>query len=212
MRPKSEESPQRDGHSWYLVTLVFKKAGITAGPLLSGRLVTGKFTKNNTALHLGKSTGRYRRLISSKAAIFARLWTSKSFPKVHLHSINTSEMADCDCGLIESILHFLFSCRRWVQQRATLRQLHGDRFGDLSYTLGEYSSRRGGKNVDRPLKHWKPDINVVKATIPFTGDTGRLHPSKQDTVNTEADRNENEDSPPHLLTEHIMSHLYTCLR
>jgi len=108
----------------------------------------------------------------------------------YLYKINASGSAVRDCGSIESISHFLFSCKRWGQQRARLRQQHGDRFGDLSYALGGYLSRQGGTNIDGPLEHWKSHISVVKATIQFAKDTGRLHPSAQDAVNAEADRNE----------------------
>jgi hypothetical protein len=162
------------------------------GPLLSGKSDTGRFTKKiDAALHLGKSAGLYQQLTSSEAAILTQLRTSKSFLKEYLHKINASETVDCDCGTIESIPHFLFSCRRWEQQRTTLRRQHRNRFGDLSYALGGYSSRQeGGKNIDGPLEHWKPDINIVKTTIQFAKDTGRLHPSEQDTTNEEADHNE----------------------
>ena len=107
------------------------------------------------------------------------------------YTCNASETADCDCGPTESIPHFLFPCRRWKQQRTTLRQKHGNRYGDLSYALGGYSSRqKRGKNIDGPIEYWQPDINVVKATIQFAKDTGRLHPSEQDTASVEADSNE----------------------
>ena len=193
-RSEREEPPPRDGHPWYLVTQALKKAGITAGPLLSGRSDTGRFTKKiDAALHLGKSAGLYQQLSSLEAAILAQLRSGKTFLRDYLHKINASETAACDCGLTESIPHFLFSCRRWAQQRAKLRQQHGTRFGDLSYALGGYSSRQeGGKNIDGPLKHWKPDISVVRATIQFAKDTGRLHPSEQDAVNAEAERNERQ--------------------
>jgi hypothetical protein len=78
-----------------------------------------------------------------------------------------------------------------MQQRIKLREQHGDRFGDLSYALGGYSRRReGGRNIDGPIERWKPDISVVKATIEFAKETGRLHLSVQDAESTEADVNE----------------------
>jgi hypothetical protein len=52
----------------------------------------------------------------------------------------------------------------------------GDRFRDLLYALGGYLRRReGGRNIDGPIKRWKPDINVVKAIIKFAKETGRLY-------------------------------------
>jgi hypothetical protein len=168
-----------------------KRARITTGPLLSGRADTGKFTKKiDAALHLGKAAGIYQQLISSEAAILAQLRTGKSFLNDYLYKINVAETAVCNCGLTESIQHFLFSCRRWEQQRTKLREQHGDRFGDLSYALGGYSSRQeGGRNIDGPIERWKPDISIVKATIQFAKETGRLHSSRQE-ASAEMDLNE----------------------
>jgi hypothetical protein len=129
-------------------------------------------------------------LISSEAAILAQLRTGKSFLNEYLHKINVAETAACSCGLAESIQHFLFSCRRWAQQRTKLREQHGSRFGDLSYALGGYSRRiEGVRNIDGPIERWKPDISVVKATIQFTMETGRLHSSRQE-ASAEADLKE----------------------
>jgi hypothetical protein len=191
-RRESEEPPQRDGHPWYLTKQALKKAGITTGPLLAGRADTGKFTKKiDAALHLGKAARLYQQLDSVGAAILAQLRTGKSCLNDYLHKINASETAACGCGQAETIPHFLFACRRWVQCRARLRQQHGDRFGDISYALGGYSSRQeGGENIDGPMGKWKPDISVVRTTIQFAKETGRLQPKEQNTTTAEADLNE----------------------
>ncbi|OCK75876.1 hypothetical protein K432DRAFT_307598, partial [Lepidopterella palustris CBS 459.81] len=123
--------------------------------------------KIDTALHLGKSAGIHQQLNSAEAAILTQLRTGKTFLKEYLHKINASETAACDCGFVESIPHFLFSCSRW-------RALNKTRFGDLSYALGEYSSRQGGQSIDGPIERWKPDIDAVRATIQFAMDTRRL--------------------------------------
>jgi hypothetical protein len=142
-------------------------------------------------LHLGKSAELYRQLNSKEAAILTQLRTGKTFLKEYLFKIKASETATCDCGFTESIAHFLFSCSRWKQQRTKMRQQHGERFGDLSYALGGYSSRQeGGKNIDGPIEHWKPDISMVRATIQFATDTGRLQASNQEEVSAEADLSE----------------------
>ena len=39
------------------------------------------------------------------------------------------------------------------------------------------------------IERWKPDISVVKATIEFAKETGRLHLSVQDAESIEADIN-----------------------
>ena len=146
------------------MTQALKRAEITTGPLLSGRADTGRFTKKiDAALHLGKASGLYQQLTGSEAAILSQLRTGKSFLKEYLHKINACETAACECGLVESIPHFLFSCRRWTRQRTRLRQQHGVRFGDLSYALGGYSSRQeGDRNLDGLIERWKPDISVVR--------------------------------------------------
>jgi ribonuclease HI len=194
-REQSEEPPQRDGKPWYLVRLALKKANIEKGSLPSGpprRAETGKFTRKiDAALHLGKSAELYQQMNSAEAAILTQLRTGKTFLKEYLHKIKASETAACDCGLTESIAHFLFSCSRWVRQRAKLRRQHGERFGDLSYALGGYSNRQeGGENIDGPIERWKPDIDVVRATIEFAKDTGRLQPSEQDTASAEEEADE----------------------
>ena len=98
-----------------------------------------------------------------------------TFLNEFLHKIKASDTALCDCGSTESIAHFLFACRRWGQQRTQLRQQQ--RFGELSYALGGYSSKQeGGQSIDGPMERWKADIAAVKATIEFAKDTGRLQP------------------------------------
>ena len=122
-RLESAEPPPRDGRPWYLVKQALKRARITTGPLLLGRADTGKFTKKiNAALYLSKAAEIYQQLISLEAAILAQLRTSKSFLNKYLYKINVAETAVCNCGLTESIQHFLFSCRRWAQQRTKLRE------------------------------------------------------------------------------------------
>jgi hypothetical protein len=189
---EGEEPPQRDGALWHLVRLAIKRAKATTGPPLSKKMDTGKFTRKiDAALHLGKSAMLYQQMNSTEAAILTQLRTGKTFLKVYLHKINASETAACECGLTESIPHFLFSCRRWAQQRIKLRQQHGNRFEDLSFALGGYSSRReGDKSIDGPIEQWKPDVGMVRATIQFAMDTGHLYSNEQDAVNIEADLSE----------------------
>ncbi|KAF2462633.1 uncharacterized protein BDR25DRAFT_248431, partial [Lindgomyces ingoldianus] len=107
--------------------------------------------------------------------------------------IKAAETAECECGLIKSIPHFLFCCRRWERPRQKLRMQLGERFGDLSYTLGGYSSRQeGGESIDGPIERWKPDIEVVRATIQFAMDTKHLQSVSNDTARAETDNNERQ--------------------
>jgi hypothetical protein len=53
----------------------------------------------------------------------------------------------------------------------------GDRSRDVPYLLGGWGSRkdvRTGQVLDGPKEKWKPDMEVVKATIRFLEKTGRL--------------------------------------
>ena len=55
-REESTEPPQRDRRPWYLTNQALKKADITTGLLLAGRLGVAKFMRNiDAALHLGKA-------------------------------------------------------------------------------------------------------------------------------------------------------------
>jgi len=193
-RAESEEPPQREGRPWYFVKQALKKANITAGPLLAGRPDVGKFTRKiDAALHQGKAATLYQQLNSSEAAILAQLRTGKTSLNIYLYKIRAAVTAECECGLIESIPHFLFCCRKWEEQRRRLRLQHGERFGDLSYALGGFSSRlEGGESIDGPIERWKPDIDVVRATIQFAMDTGRLQTVNQDTASIEEENNERQ--------------------
>jgi hypothetical protein len=186
-RKESEEPPQRDGVPWYVVRLAMKRANLIAGHLPPKRAETGKFTRKiDAAFRLGKSAELYQQPNSIEAAILTQLRTGKAFLNEYLHKIKASETALCECGCVESIAHFLFVCRRWKQQRIKLRQQHGQRFGELSYALGGYSSRQeGGQSIDGPIERWKPDIKVAKATIEFAKNTGRLQLNEQDSTSRE---------------------------
>jgi hypothetical protein len=153
-RAESEEPPQREGRPWYLVRQALKKANITTGPLLAGRPDVGKFTRKvDAALHLGRAAALYQQLNSREAAILTQLRTGKTSLKVYLYKIKAAETAECECGLIESIPHFLFCCRKWAEQRQRLQLQHGERFGDLSYALrGFLSWKEGGESIDGLMK------------------------------------------------------------
>jgi hypothetical protein len=193
-REESEQPPQRDGRPWYLTKQALKKADITTGPLLAGRADVGKFTRKiDAALHLGKAAALYQQLNSTEAAVLTQPRTGKTSLKVYLYKIKAVETAECECGLIESVPHFLFCCSKWEEQRQKPRLHHGERFGDLSYALGGFSSRQeGGKSIDGPIERWKPDINVVRATIQFAIDTGRLQTGSKDTASLEDNNNERQ--------------------
>jgi hypothetical protein len=189
-REESNKPRQRDDVHWYLTRLALKRAKVIDGPPPPKWAETGRFTRKiGTAFHLGKSAEMYRQLNSMEAAILMQLRTGKTFLNEYLHKIKATERAACDCGCIESVAHFLFACKRWRQQRAKLRQQHGQRFGELLYALGGYSSRQEeGQNIDGPIERWEPSMQAVRATIEFAKSTGRLQPN----VQYEARRGEEE--------------------
>lgn len=193
-RTESEEPTRREGRPWYFVKQALKKAKVTTGLLLGGRPDVGKFTRTvDAALHLGKAAVLYQQLNSGEAAILAQLRTGMTSLNIYLYKIRAVETAECECGLIESIPHFLFCCRKWAEQRRRLRLQHGERFGDLSYALGGYLSRKeGGESIDGPIERWKSDIRAVRATIQFAIDTGRLQTVSQETASIEEDNNERQ--------------------
>jgi hypothetical protein len=91
----------------------------------SKKTETGKFTRKiDIVLHLGKLTELYKQLNDIEAAILIQLQTEKTFLKKYLYKIKTSETAACNCKFTESIVHFLFSCSGWTQQRTKMRQQH----------------------------------------------------------------------------------------
>jgi hypothetical protein len=96
----------------------------------------------------------------------------------YLFRTRVVDEAGCSCGYDEeTIRHLLLSCPRWTDERRELRESVGDRSGDVSYLLGGWGSRknvRTGQFVDGPKEKWKPDMEVVKATIWYLEKTGRL--------------------------------------
>ena len=73
-----------------------------------------------------------------------------------------SKCSRCKRGS-ETVDHFLFSCPRWSKLRQEVKRLAANRWGDLSYALGEWSNGR----KDGPLYRWTPYTAMVSATINF---------------------------------------------
>lgn len=92
--------------------------------------------------------------------------------------IRIVEDAKCQCGIDdETIRHILCVCPLWTEQRKTLQKAVGDRWGDVPYLLGGWGKRRDartGKPLDGDKSEWKPDLTIVKATVRFLQETGRL--------------------------------------
>ena len=136
----------------------------------------GKFLKRIDKALPGKHTRKlYDNLSRIDAAILAQLRTGICRLNAYLHKITAAESNACECGLLESVPHFLFTCPRWRTERQDMRNAHGKRYWDLSFALGGYTNfQRNGEKVDGEMDRWKPNWEAVKATIAFAKATGRL--------------------------------------
>ena len=137
---------------------------------------TGKFIKELDKALPGKHTRLlYDKLARNDASILSQLRTGMSRLNTYLVKIAAAENDRCECGAIESMPHFLFICPRWREERRCLRETHKERFGDLSFAIGGYSTyTRNGIRIDGDLDKWKPNLEAVKATIKFARATKRL--------------------------------------
>lgn len=76
---------------------------------------------------------------------------------------------------MESVKHVILHCPTWASQRQQLKEVAGDRWGDVSFLLGGKSRKvdtKTGKPVDGD--GWRPNLVVVRATIAFLKSTGRF--------------------------------------
>jgi len=121
----------------------------------------------------------YDDLVRQDAALLCQLRTGKSRLNGYLAKIKAvdSDKCECDNTTIENVRHFLFECPRWTNQRQSLREAAGNRWGDLSFFLGGRSDQRlpSGRYLDGPPSAWKPNLEMVKKTVEFARSTGRLH-------------------------------------
>jgi hypothetical protein len=96
----------------------------------------------------------------------------------YLSRLGLVEDAKCCCGIDdETIRHVLCVCPLWATQRRTLQAVAGNRRGDVSYLLGGWGKRKdpnSGELLDGERENWKPHLTVVKATIQYLQETGRL--------------------------------------
>ena len=135
----------------------------------------GRFTKSIDAAIPGKHTRTiYNQLSKTDAQTLAQLRTSHCRLNKYLNRIGAAESPLCEeCGVVESVQHFLLDCKRWSEQRRLLREATEPR-SDVSYLLGGRSTltNRRGEMIDGPK--WTPDVAAVRATIAFVGATKRF--------------------------------------
>jgi ribonuclease HI len=137
---------------------------------------TGQFLQKVDKALPGKHTKKlYNILNRTDAAILAQLRTNVSRLNTYLHKINIVETDKCECGVTESVQHFLFSCPRWTEERRNMRTANGNRYRNVPYAVGGYSDHmKNGKRIDGEKEKWQPNWKAVKATIEFAKATGRL--------------------------------------
>jgi len=123
-------------------------------------------------------------LTALQSSALSQLRTGINKLNGYLHKIHCSDtpLCDCDCNLVETVQHFLFTCPRWVEQRRSMRIAHGEAWGDLSTALRGKDRRRLAREED-DKEEWRPNRENVLATINFAIARGRLA-SKASTSTT----------------------------
>jgi hypothetical protein len=110
--------------------------------------------------------------------------TNHSYLQEFKARIARAQSAECRCTKArETIEHVLLTCQLWDHLRTELRQAAGARWGDISYMRGGYSERKDqntGKQIEGDKGKWKPNHNMVKATINFLQLTGRMKGSYEE--------------------------------
>jgi hypothetical protein len=137
----------------------------------------------------GKHTLRlYGALSSDEASILMQARTEYCGLNACLFRKKLVDSPACKCGRSdETVLHVLLRCDNYAEARKALREAAGDRWGNASYLLGGWSGHKGvrtGKLVDGPREIWKPDLKVIRASIRFLYQTGRLSRSSDVRVLT----------------------------
>jgi hypothetical protein len=81
--------------------------------------------------------------------------------------IGAAETDTCDCGQQEeTVIHFLFRCTRWDEQREHMRKVGQATIGNLPFFLGGKTAEKGHR--------WSPNLGAVRIAIKFAISTGRL--------------------------------------
>ncbi|RKK10846.1 hypothetical protein BFJ65_g14842 [Fusarium oxysporum f. sp. cepae] len=102
-----------------------------------------------------------------EAGVLSQLRTGMAKINSYLNKIGAAESDMCECGCgPETMEHFLFRCTRWEAEREAMRRVGQNMMGNLSFFLGGKSASDGAK--------WRPNLEVVRATVKFAMATGRL--------------------------------------
>jgi hypothetical protein len=147
----------------------------------------GKYTlRLDKALPGKHTTTLYDALLASQARILVQARTNHTHLLEFKARIRAVASDECECSRgRETVRHVLLECERWAGYRTELRTVAGTRWGDLSYMLGGYTERKDwktGKQIDGEKSKWRPNIQMVKATISFLQQTGRMKGSLYEEV------------------------------
>jgi hypothetical protein len=119
----------------------------------------------------------YNSLDRAEAQLLAQLRTGKNRLNSALYDIKVVDSDNCEwCNRPENVRHFLVECPRWTTQRQQYLQTTTDRWTDVPFLLGGWTSER----VDGPVGNWMPNMAAVKATIAFAKATGRLDSNREE--------------------------------
>jgi hypothetical protein len=131
----------------------------------------GRYSKTIDTALPGKHTQLlYNRLTRKEASVLAQLRTGMAKLNVYLHRIEAAPSDQCACGKArETVDHFIFRCKQWDEHRTEMLQCTDVHKGNLSFYIG-------GKSPSDD-KNWSPNMQAVRATIPFAIATGRLDAS-----------------------------------
>lgn len=69
----------------------------------------------------------YNALNRKAAAILVQLRTNISRLNTYLSKIDIADTDRCECGITETVPHFLFACPRWRDERQAMKAAHGNR-------------------------------------------------------------------------------------
>jgi hypothetical protein len=112
----------------------------------------------------------YDRLNRIDAAILAQLRGGYCRLNSYLYNIGQTDSQLCEYGQKETVEHFLLACPRWANQRQHYWSRDERRELTVAKMCGAYSSQE----IDGPIDKWQPDMQIVRDTISFVKDTGRL--------------------------------------
>jgi hypothetical protein len=140
--------------------------------------LAGQYTLKMDQALPGKHTLRlYGALTSDQTAILIQARSGHCRLNRYLARIGLAESALCECERgEETIRHVTLSCARWVEEREELQTVAKQKAEDVPFLLRGWGKKQDckGQFVDGPKENWRPDLEVVKATIRFLEQTGRL--------------------------------------